>query len=90
MALDLGYFFFFEFFVLFSVHFIPIYFFDGAGLVFPPFFVCFDFIYLLVCVMWLRLVCVVQFFGRSSGGLPKTSEICCGIRRESQEACPAL
>jgi len=31
-----------------------------------------------------------SFFGRSSGGLPKMSEICCGIRRESQEACPAL
>jgi len=31
-----------------------------------------------------------SFFGRSSGRLPKMSEICCGIRRESQEACPAL
>jgi len=31
-----------------------------------------------------------SFSGRSSGGLPKMSEICCGIRRESQAACPAL
>jgi len=31
-----------------------------------------------------------SFLGRGSGGLPKMSEICCGIRRESQEACPAL
>jgi len=31
-----------------------------------------------------------SFLGRSSGGLPKMSDICCGIRREFQEACPAL
>jgi len=31
-----------------------------------------------------------SFFGKSSGGLPKMREICCGIRRKSQEACPAL
>jgi len=31
-----------------------------------------------------------SFLGRSSGGLPKMREICCGTRRESQEAYPAL
>ena len=28
--------------------------------------------------------------GRDKGGLPKMIEICCGVGRESQEACPAL
>jgi len=39
---------------------------------------------------WPRSILCGVFLGRSSGGLPEMSGICCGMRRESQAACPAL